>query len=153
MLEFIASAAGGGLFGLVGSLGKKAIGYFETKQRNGHDLEVMRIGQETLKIEIAAQEKLAKLDYEKETTISDNKALTAAIDAEAGIRSSTWVSNVRGLVRPVLTASLLIITTSIWYFTDDLELEKKLAMELVFMTSAAVLFWFGDRPSERRSAG
>lgn len=153
MIEFLASAAGGGLFGLVGSLGKKAIGYFEAKQRNAHELEVMKLEQATLRLEIESAEKLAELDYQKETAISADKALTAAINAEAAIRASTWVSDIRGLVRPVLTAALLVITTSIWYQTDDAVLVAKLANELVFMTSAAVLFWFGDRPSERRVAG
>ncbi len=150
MLELLASAAGGGLFGLAGSLIKKVMAFFEMKQKNAHELEVLRLEQANMRMEIEARRHIAEIDLERDIETSADESLQSAIQAEGRLRSSNWVNDVRGLVRPLLTLMLLIVTTSFWYNTDDPTIEARLANELVFMTSAAVLFWFGDRPSGRR---
>ncbi len=92
--------------------------------------------------------KLRMLEKGKEWT-----AFTAAIRADtAGIsKASTWVINIKQLVRPILTLTLLGMTG--WILWMEYQSKGALAegtrQTITFLTCMAVSFWFGERALQR----
>lgn len=141
LLELLTSAAGGGLLGLGASL-IKGWGKYKQKQLDmKHELDMtVQIGKNML-LEMDMAKLKGSLDLEIQESEDDAKNLRAAIEAEASMKgASAWVNDVRAMVRPVLTAGLVILA-----FTAA-GLDFKLAPEFIFMATTAVTFWFGDRP-------
>lgn len=99
-----ASAAGGGVFGLLGTVIGRAAGYFEQRQLQAHErarwqneAQLIALHRQARREEHAAAEQLAK-------TSGSWAGLAASLLAEAAIGDSyAWVNAVRALTRPVLT--------------------------------------------------
>ncbi len=135
-------AAAGGLFGIIGTALGRISGYFERQQEfkqaqarwsheyKLHELQMQAKSQETeLELALAAQK-------------GSWQGLTASIQADAMTGSaSLWVVNLLRLVRPTLTLLLWLITAWIFYITK----ESAVVEAAVFATTAATLWWFGDR--------
>lgn len=145
IIGLAASAAGGGVFGVLGSLIGRVAGLFEARQANTqerarwqHELEV-----ESLRSSGALQ--LAQQEGRME-------GLAASIAAEAAIGPTYhWVSAVRALTRPVLTLLLWLITATVFLGADMLA-KSQIIETTTFAATAATLWWFGDRgqPAQRR---
>lgn len=148
MSDFVgiaASAAGGGVFGLIGtSLGRLA-SYFERRQsiaheerRWLHEASLQKLQQSAAEQQAAAQ--LAQTDLEGRW-----RGLDASLQSEAAISDSyLWVNAVRALTRPTLTILLWAITTLIWFSADPSE-RSNIVETATFAATAATLWWFGDR--------
>ncbi len=157
LLGIGATAASGGIFGLLGSLIGGAFKFFQAKQAHKE------------KLEWADKEMaMARLDMERDTLAADNEArLIAAQGSWLGLRASyaqdygatyKWANAVKTLYRPLLTSGLLFLVWKIWddiqtgqalieYFTEA-ELKdviKYIVMSVVFTASTAAVWWFGDR--------
>ena len=155
MNDFIgiaASAAGGGVFGLIGtSLGRIA-SYFERRQSIAHE-ERRWLHEASLK---KLQQRVAEQQASAQLTQTDLEGrwsgLEASLDAEAAISASYhWVNAVRALTRPTLTLLLWVIATVIW-FSADLAERSNIVETATFAATAATLWWFGDRavPAQRQ---
>ena len=146
MFGMIASALTGGGFGLIGSLASKAIGLFEAGQkRKDKALEY--------------EQELKLLDRQAALTTAETENELALVNAEtsASLREASyshdnsvgkphrWVVDVLRLVRPVLTAFLLILVGGIYFTTNDFAMKAGVIDSILFMTSSAVTWWFGDR--------
>jgi len=145
VLGIAASAAGGGLFGLLGTALGRVAGFFETRQSIGH--EERRWAHETQLLEL--QQAAAAQETEAELAIAQSEGswagLQASLAAEAAIGASyQWVNAVRALTRPVLTLLLWGITSVIW-FSADLADRSSIIETATFAATAATLWWFGDR--------
>ena len=145
VLGIAASAAGGGLFGLLGTALGRAAGFFEKRQTIAH--EERRWAHETTLLELqreaAAQETEAELAIAR--TEGSWAGLQASVAAEAAIGDSyKWVNAARALTRPVLTLLLWGITSVIW-FSADLVDRSSIIETATFAATAATLWWFGDR--------
>jgi len=140
-IELLTSAAGGGIFGLGASL-IKGWGAYKVKQLDyAHEVNMtVQIGKNmTLEMDLAKIK--GTIDLEIQESEADARNLTAAITAEAGMRgASPWVNDIRALVRPTLTAGLVLLSfiAAMW--------ENPYTPQFIFMATTAVLFWFGDRP-------
>jgi len=144
-----ASAAGGGVFGLLGTVIGRAAGYFEQRQSQAHERarwqnEAALIGlqRQAQREESDAAERLAK-------TRGSWAGLTASLQAEAAIGASyAWVNAVRALTRPVLTLLLWLITWLVFVASPEAE-QVKIVETATFAATAATLWWFGDRGAQR----
>ena len=152
ILGITASAAGGGLFGLIGTALGRVAGFFEARQSIAH--EERRWGHETRLLEL--QQTAAAKETEAELAIAQSEGswagLQASLGAEAAIGASyQWVNAVRALTRPVLPLLLWAITSVIW-FSADLADRTSIIETATFAATAATLWWFGDRSaaSQRR---
>lgn len=146
-----ASAAGGGLFGLIGTALGRVAGFFEARQAHAH--ERARWGHETKLLEL--QQVARAAETEAELALADTSGrwtgLTASMQAEAAIGASyPWVNAVRGLTRPVLTLLLWLIAGGIWLGSEP-GARTSITETATFAATAATLWWFGDR-SPRRDA-
>ena len=145
-----ASAAGGGLFGLVGTALGRVAGFFEKRQEFAH--EKARWEHEVQLFEL--QQAAAKAETEAEIALADVtgtwKGLQASMQAEAAVRASyKWVDAVRGITRPTLTLLLWLIAAGIWVGSGMAE-RAAITETAAFAATAATLWWFGDRGPGRR---
>tara|TARA_R100001377_G_C3168219_1_gene102068 strand:- start:518 stop:976 length:459 start_codon:yes stop_codon:yes gene_type:complete len=146
MFGVISSVLTGGATGLIGSLLTKGIGIFEAGQkRKDKALEY----EQELKL-LDRQAVLKTAETENELAIAN--AETAASLREASYshdnsvgRPHRWVVDVLRLVRPVLTAFLLVLVGGIYFTTNDFAMKAGVIDSVLFMTSSAVTWWFGDR--------
>lgn len=151
MIGLAASAAGGGLFGLVGTALGRVAGFFERRQEQAqerarwahetalHEMQ-MRARAEETEGEIALAEAAGRWQG-----LSDSLKADAALVSDIG-----WVNAVRALTRPVLTFLLWAITAAIFVMSDGPG-QAAILETTSFAATAATLWWFGDR-SQRRPA-
>ena len=155
MNDFIgiaASAAGGGVFGLIGtSLGRIA-SYFERRQSIAHEERRWLHEASLKKLQQSAAEQQASAQLTQTDLEGRWSGLKASLDAEAAISASYhWVNAVRALTRPTLTLLLWVIATVIW-FSADLAERSNIVETATFAATAATLWWVGDRavPAQRQ---
>ena len=144
-----ASAAGGGVFGLVGTALGRVAGFFERRQtmkhetaRWAHEVELIGLQQAAAREETEAELALANV-------AGSWDGLRASMTADAAIASSyRWVDAIRGLTRPILTLLLWLIATGIWLGADPAS-KTSIVETAAFAATAATLWWFGDRAPRR----
>lgn len=140
-----ASAAGGGIFGVVGTALGRLAGFFETRQQNAfaekrwqHETELIRLNMEVSKAATEAERQLAD-------TRGSWDGLKASLEAERALSSGYRVVDaIRALTRPALTLLLWLITALVFFNIDE-ELKVRIVETSVFAATAATLWWFGDR--------
>lgn len=136
----------GALVGGAGSALSKWIGIKEKKQDFEHEIKLLEMQKE-----IARSETENELAIVQESTYSDMRTASYQHDMASG-RTSRWVNNTLRLVRPVLTLLLILLVWFIWHTTADDEQKADIINNVMFMASAALTWWFGDRsPSSKKS--
>jgi len=146
-----ASALGGGLFGLLGNVATKILGYFTAKQEFvqkqaewAHELDLQK-----LQMQAKAQE------TEQEVQIAQSQGswsgLAASVTAEGGIGASyPWVNAVRALTRPSLTLGLTAFLACAFFAMTPGDIDRAyVADSLVFAAVTAIVWWFGDRAPKK----
>ncbi len=145
-LGLIGSVLTGGATGLIGSLLTKGIGLFEAHQkRKDRALDY--------------EHELKLLDKQAEARVAETESALAVANAEtsAALRMASyehdsqtgrphrWVVDTLRLVRPVLTAFLLVLVFTIYMTTQDFSMKTEIIASVLFMCSSAVTWWFGSR--------
>ena len=149
LIGLTSSAAGGGLFGLLGTALGRIAGYFERRQHHAHERARWLHESELLKLQMQASSQETEAERALAETAGSWKGLSASMAAEAAIGASyPWVNAVRGLTRPVLTLVLWVIALCV-YFNADASGQKSIAETATFAATAATLWWFGDRGPRR----
>jgi hypothetical protein len=145
ILGIASSAAGGGLFGLLGTGLGRIVGYFETRQKLNHERERWVHDTKMAELQMTAARERASADIAQTNAEGSWAGLSASLEADAAIGESyPWVSAVRGLTRPMLTFLLWLITLTIFMNTPA-EGRTDLINTATFAATAATLWWFGDR--------
>lgn len=145
-----ASAAGGGVFGLIGTVIGRVAGLVERRQDNtqerarwAHEAEMQAARMREMAAATEAQIKLAD-------AAGAWHGLAASMEAEASIGNSyRWVNAVRALTRPLLTLLLWVITGLV-YLGASAEARVGIVETATFAATAATLWWFGDRGQKVR---
>ena len=144
-----ASAAGGGVFGLIGTALGRFAGFFEARQTQAHERARWQHETRLLELQRAARAEETEADLALAETAGQWAGLSASLQAEAAIGESyAWVNAVRGLTRPVLTLLLWMIAAGIWLGASDGE-RAAITETATFAATAATLWWFGDRSPRR----
>ena len=149
LIGLAASAAGGGVFGLVGTVIGRIAGLVERRQDNAqerarwvHEAAVLDLQMKARASELAGQERIAQ-------TSGAWQGLSASMAAEASIGDSyKWVNAVRALTRPLLTLLLWLITGLV-YLGAPADARAGIVETTTFAATAATLWWFGDRGNRR----
>jgi hypothetical protein len=145
VIGIAASAAGGGLFGLIGTTLGRLAGFFEKRQAIAH--EERRWLHEIQLVETQAKTSAQQAEAALRETDTEGRwaGLQASLAADAGISESyRWVDAVRALTRPFLTVLLWGIATMIWFSATPLD-RVVITETATFAATAATLWWFGDR--------
>ncbi|HBF89664.1 MAG TPA: hypothetical protein DDX09_00715, partial [Hyphomonas atlantica] len=111
LIGLAASAAGGGVFGLLGTVIGRAAGYFEQRQSQAHERARWQHEAHLAGLELQARREESEAAERLAETSGRWQGLAASMQAEASIGESyAWVNAVRALTRPVLTLLLWLIT-------------------------------------------
>ena len=155
LISGAASVAGGGVFGLLGSLGSAWFKGKAVKAEREYSLQV-----QDKELEAAESGHLQKMQEARQSMSSSG--LTASIAADQINNLPGWAAGVKALYRPFLTTALVLIcgyifTLLLGALTGDNVLSEVfpraeiVAMirytvySLVFSTATAITWWFGDR--------
>ena len=153
LIGLAASAAGGGVFGLLGTALGRAAAWLERRQEQSHERARWQHETELLEMQMRAEVQ----ETEAELALTDLRGswegLSASMTAEAAIAPSyKWVDAVRGLTRPILTLMLWLIAAII-YGAADIEGRAEITETASFAATAATLWWFGDRGPSGKARG
>jgi hypothetical protein len=139
ILEFLMSAAGGGIVGPIISIATKAFGVWEAKKKAEVDIMMMQA-------QTQAMEKTAAWAAFQESQKGANATLSVLPAS-----TSPWVANTfvlmdafKSFTRPALTW-LSVIFIFIAYFKAQPSQQESMIPELIFMGSTAFFWWFGER--------
>ena len=142
-----ASALSGGLFGLVGNIATKVVGYFEAKQAFAQKQAEWSHESELLKLQMQA--KVSETEQEIHVAESQGSwsGLGASLTAEGALGMSyPWVNAVRALVRPGLTLGLTTFLACAFFALAPGDIDRAyVADSLVFAAVTSIVWWFGDR--------
>ncbi|MEO0881531.1 MAG: hypothetical protein AAFY34_02250 [Pseudomonadota bacterium] len=149
VLGVAASAASGGLFGLIGTALGRVATFFERRQEHAHEQARWAHEGELLKLQMQANREETEAEIALAETAGSWDGLRASMAAEAAIGASyPWVNAVRGLTRPTLTFLLWAIAGAI-YVGADADGRNAITETATFAATAATLWWFGDRGPKR----
>ena len=149
LIGLAASAAGGGVFGLLGTVIGRAAGYFEQRQSQAHERARWQHEAHLAGLELQARREESEAAERLAETSGRWQGLAASMQAEASIGESyAWVNAVRALTRPVLTLLLWLITWLVFLASPETE-QAKIVETATFAATAATLWWFGDRGAQR----
>lgn len=162
MLDLLMTVASGGATGILGSVVGGAFKWLdrrdaarEAEALRAHELALQRLHIETRGAELESEERIAQADARARADEAASATLVASYRHDrAAAPASPWAADVKAMVRPALTFALIALTAAV-YFTigadaDDLDLRAYVAHTIVYTTSAATLWWFGDRAREMR---
>ena len=130
IIEFLSSAAFGGITGLFGGIVNRVADYFATKEKHAHEQVMLDKQTEYLKLETDRDVQIAREESNRIREQSDAQLMEASFKADQATYFSptlasglpSWVQGiaaslmalvdfVRGLTRPGLTLYLCILTT------------------------------------------
>jgi hypothetical protein len=145
MFDLIGTVLTGGATGVIGSVIGKLFGfvdyYVEEKKADkdhGRTIEMLR-----LQNEIGAEENEREMAVAEANADANMRMASYSHDSMAGT-GSVWVANLLRLVRPTLTLGLIVLV-GILYFSAEVNGRATIEASVIYMTSSAVLWWFGDR--------
>lgn len=160
VIEFAGSALSGGLVGILGS-GLKFVGeYFTNRQK----MEMQKITNDHEIALIDKQSQMKVIEGEIEHRIVREKADGDIKTASYNVFTNTenmykWAATVVGLNRVILTWILWALTCWIALrinddrgvvFINGKDLMADIVNNVTFCAAAATLWWFGDRPPQKR---
>lgn len=145
-----ASAAGGGLFGLIGTVLGRVATYAERRQGFAHEQARWAHDMTLVEMQLKSDRQAADAQLAQAETAGRWSGLAASLEADAAIASSyKWVDAVRGLTRPVLTLTLWVISAGVFLVSSE-DARMAITETATFAATAATLWWFGDRGPQRR---
>ena len=156
MFDLIATVVSGGATGIIGSIVGGAFKWLDRRDAareadavRAHELSLQRLAIETRGAETESERAIVEAETAGAALVASYRHDRAAAPA------TPWVADVKAMVRPALTFALIVLTAAIYFALDDgadgaAELRAYVVNTVVYTTSAAVLWWFGDRAREMR---
>ncbi len=152
----------GGATGLLGTALSAVVDFFQSRQRHAQELDLRRLDIELAKAEAEGAAAHAAIEAQATREKAEWEAMEASY-REAARRWSRpgegWamqlVDVVRGLTRPALTWSLFGLVGAIYFLlgASDLaavSLRPRIVETVLYLFTAAILWWFGARQIEKR---
>lgn len=147
MFEIIASVLSGGATGIIGSLVGTVGRYIEKRQ------EIKQMS-----LEFSQEIKLQELQISARSSELESEQAIALVKADSDIKTASYahdasygpimpvIAAILRFVRPILTFGLLGFTVYIFFIVhEDPQVGRELSNQIMFLTTTAVAWWFGDR--------
>lgn len=140
-MEFLISLLSGGATGILGTLIGRVVGFYENKQKFQHELKLLE-----LQARIGAEEAERELAIAQAKAAADLRVASYEHDSNTGI-GSAWVTDVLRLIRPTLTAVLVLAVIVLWFTAEEYEVDirTQVVVAIIYLATSAVTWWFGDR--------
>ncbi len=145
-MEFLLSVLTGGATGILGSVLGKVFSFadFWIEQKKADADHARTIEMTRLQHDLRSEELETEREIVLEEQAGKQRAASYRHDMSAGV-SYPWVAAILRLVRPTLTVGLIALTWYIYSTSDDFAQKEYIIQSVIYMTSTAVLWWFGDR--------
>ena len=145
------SAMSGGLFGLIGNVATKVVGYFEAEQQFKQKQAEWAHETDLVKLQMNAKRQESESEIALAGASGSWSGLTASVSAETAIGATyPWVNAVRALVRPALTLGLAAFLCVAFFALAPGDIDRAyVADSLVFAAVTSIVWWFGDRAPKR----
>ena len=165
ILETGAAILSGGVTGLLGTAITGVMSFLQERQRHAQEMDLRRLDIELAQTEAMAAERTAAIEAESEREQAQAGMLTASYEEAARRWSRSGdgvlmqlVDVVRGLTRPALTWTLVGLVAAIYFWlgssADVDALRARIIDTVLYLATAAVLWWFGARQvSKPRAQG
>lgn len=160
-----ASAATGGIFGLVGSVFGSVFKYFKAKQDMA--FEQLKWAHEDKLLELQMKAKVIESEHEL-AVVAQSGSWSALKESMAKLtaagESYRWVNAIKDLFRPFITTMLAVLAYVIFYdlmqlfddktnsqlamvFTQEqaAELITYIVYSMIFASTTSLVWWFADR--------
>ena len=146
MFDLLLRVLTGGATGILGSVLGKLFNFADywVESKKADDEHVRTIEMTRLNHELRSQELEIEREIIMEEQAGKQRSASYSHDMSAGL-SYPWVAAVLRLIRPVLTLMLIIIVWYIFSTSEDIGQRETIIHSVIYMTSTAVLWWFGDR--------
>lgn len=150
-VDIIGSVLTGGATGLLGTVVSGGLEFFKQKQKDEHELALMAEQRQNLELEVQGKERVAQIESESARDVAESNAFAKSFETAASRWSegnSPWLVGVdvaRGLTRPLLTGYLCALVTVLWFTTEDPAIRQRIVATVLYLATAAVLWWFGTR--------
>lgn len=179
LLGGLATAASGGIFGMIGVGVKHWFDHKAEEAKRQFELAMRKLDREEMQLEHDLQMQTIEKQTERDIAIANQNRLTTETEVAGKIELSElamrresyahdkatygggWVDKVRGLMRPGLTVFFAINMAIITYmliqannalFTDPdyaQDMLRQVINAIIFLTNTSVTWWFGSRPVKR----
>ena len=146
MMDMIFSVLTGGATGILGSVLGKVFNFADVfiKEKKAKGEHERTIEMHRLQSELRADELESELAIVQEQ--SAGAAQVASYAMMTGVEVPyPWVAAILRLMRPLLTVMLVGIVWYIYASSNDLAQQETIIQSVIYMSSTAVLWWFGDR--------
>jgi hypothetical protein len=146
MSDILMSILGGGATGLLGTVFGQVMGLVDKAQERKFILQKHRLDAEIRTKETESAQAIAEVN-------ASSQALSGSYGHDSSFGpTSVWVSNIRSLVRPMLTLLLWLVVTLIWYSVvpSEATLREQIIGTVLYCATAATLWWFGSRDTRKR---
>ncbi len=169
MIEALLGAAGGGVTGLIGTGIHAWLRRGEEKRAQEHTLAMREMDLKEMEREAELALRRVETEATRHLQEAQQERLAAQDIAAAQMRTSSYqqdearygggmVDVIRGLMRPGITVCLLLMSLAVgwmvWHLVGGLEslpaamlleILRKLIDALIYLTTTAVVWWFGGR--------
>lgn len=147
------SAMSGGLFGLIGNVATKVVGWFEAEQTFKQKQAEWAHETELLKLQMQAKAEETEHEIDLAAASGAWAGLGESLKAEAAIGATyPWVNAVRALVRPALTFGLALFLCMAFFALTPGDIDRAyVANSLVFAAVTSIVWWFGDRAPKKKA--
>ena len=170
ILTLLSGAAGGGLIGLAGSVAQLLFKGKERKMEISREIELRKLDIEAMTTESNLRLRETETEIEGKARLANIALDESTLAGDVALRQSSYLNDkatygggivdaIRGLMRPVLTAYLVIVVTAIAAKlfieldtipqADAWDSLSAVIVELVTLSSMTVSWWFGTRPPKR----
>lgn len=140
----------GALVGAGGTIVGRILDYKDAGNKRAHELAMRDKDAEILKVELANRSEIAKVEADQAIALREFDATAASIAADRATYGGGWVDQVRGMVRPVITALAMGLITyltirALWGATLSGDDRMEIVRVSQFLAGVAITWWFGDR--------
>lgn len=152
MFELLASVLSGGMTGIIGSVVGGVFKFLDRREEAKAKAAEFQQEQALLRLQMEAGRAETENELAIAQAVTSREQLVSSYQHDMSTGTGyRWVAGVLRLVRPILTFALIGLTAA-FYFTmesdaviDGMQLKAYIINTMVYTTSAAVLWWFGDR--------
>ncbi len=169
VIGLLSSGGLGAIVGLVGAIFTKKIEAQAQRDKLEHERSMTELRVKELEVEhqhaldlAEKQIEIAEAEAQIQRDVAEMNAFTESQKAQS-VRYGSWVDSVRGLMRPLITTTLMIafivLVFVVWTRVGGLNaltgeqinaLFTELLRAVIFLTITSVTWWFGSRPTEWR---
>lgn len=128
----------GAIGGVISALASEGFKLFKDKGEKAHELKLLELQKAIGDKETERDLGVAQIEAQLNSLLSAREHDMAIVD------TSTWVNNLRGSLRPIVTYFALVAAV-VFFFVGDADIQNQVVASFVLLMEAVISFWFTGR--------